>query len=1255
MRTPRALRLYAVVATVELLIGIAIYAVPDQFNPNVYLLLQPIFPLMSTGFLLGGILLLIALRYSLKPWLMRLLVIVPAAPLLALTVGLTYAHVWTGTLVYGPLATALIIAPWLPKGDGRIDLSEMVMGWATLSSGLMLLLVPELFPSVTYYPVLPIQAPLGVGGIVAGAIVLAAPLLYRGGLPFPIRVVVAIPALALTYNWIATGVWSGMVIWSAVSLVILGVGARSNWRLAPGDEAPFMERLVETWIWGSAVLVVLLSAIGGVKSVASPLLAHVLVITLIAYNSLVYLIGRLLGSADRRVIIHLLFLTLTSGLILIDPGPMGHSFLVPLVVIPAVAARVQGARTGWQMLLLGAIVLILSQVGAGLLGYRPWTTVLGLVLVKGTFLALAAYVGIRMAADANRSLLRLRETSETLANQVTQMELIDQIGAAIRQSLRLDETLHTTVTEMARALNVDRCLIRLRGSDGSYPILVESTAEGIGPLAGTETLPMNLLLLAAHRQAIIAIDDVSVVPDPTLAEPLAILATLGARSWLSAPLIANGQILGVMSFHQCRSTRRWTPRDIAFVEAVSSQAAVAISHARAHSRLAQLGAMIDATPDLVAILDQAGRATFLNAAARRMLGLESDAPIEQIHYTDILVHPSPTPWAPPQRAPRKEEARWRTASGESVPVSQVVVPLPHSDAGGYAAVLARDVRDLRRAQEVLRASETRFRVAFNESPVGMAVTTPDGEWLMVNQALCRMVGREPAELASVRWEDLTDPSDLERELPLLKRAIAGETNGYQIEKRYFHADGHWFWIQLTVSLVRSETGDPVYILCHVQDIHERRLNEQRLVHMAHFDELTDLLNRRALQEELTAAVALSQQNGTQGALLFLDLDDFKDINDLLGHSTGDQLLCGIARAVQRGLPAGSSVARLGGDEFAILLPQAAPEQAFTAAQAVVKGISQYTLLVQGRPVRVTGSVGVVIFPDHGVTAEELLARADIAMYQGKAAGRNRYQVFKPSDMERRLTESRMGAKERILDALANDRFALFLQPILNLATDRVSQYEALLRITSETGEIIMPGAFISAAERSGLIHEIDRWVVRRAIQLLSQWQRQGGGISLEVNLSGMAFSDPLLLPTIQRELTLTGVDPTSLILEITETSAISDMTKAKEFVETLKQIGCRFALDDFGSGFASFLYLKHLPIDYLKIDGSFIQNLCHDRADQLVVRALVETARGLGRRTIAEFVEDASTMAMLREIGVDFAQGYHIGRPAPSSVHLAEA
>jgi diguanylate cyclase (GGDEF)-like protein len=431
------------------------------------------------------------------------------------------------------------------------------------------------------------------------------------------------------------------------------------------------------------------------------------------------------------------------------------------------------------------------------------------------------------------------------------------------------------------------------------------------------------------------------------------------------------------------------------------------------------------------------------------------------------------------------------------------------------------------------------------------------------------------------------------------------------------------------------------------EANERRRMEARLAHMATHDHLTGLHNRSRFEDELELQLAHAVRSGRNGAVLWLDLDHFKEINDSLGHIAGDEILREVAERLQSELRSDTLAARLGGDEFAFMLPEVGEGDAENVAERLLEAIRTEPFEAMGHSMRICASIGVVRYPEHSTDAEEILSLADVAMYQAKEQGRDRVCVFDPDRDWQSQLRDRLSWAERIEDALRRGRFELWAQQLSSLKAAPQMRYELLIRMRDDADLIIAPASFLPVAERVGSIREIDRWVVERAIELLEAETAEGRDTWVDVNMSGRSFGDEELLPLIERRLVETGIDPARLGIEITETAAILDLAKARSFVQRLNELGCRFALDDFGSGFSSLAYLRELPIDCLKIDGSYIQKLVSSPQDQHMVKSMVELARGLGVTTVAEFVEDGETLGLLRSYGVDYGQGYFIHRPEP--------
>lgn len=429
-------------------------------------------------------------------------------------------------------------------------------------------------------------------------------------------------------------------------------------------------------------------------------------------------------------------------------------------------------------------------------------------------------------------------------------------------------------------------------------------------------------------------------------------------------------------------------------------------------------------------------------------------------------------------------------------------------------------------------------------------------------------------------------------------------------------------------------------------------SRRELAYLAAHDSLTRLHNRRYFEEELQRELAEQRRIGGSGAVLWLDLDYFKEINDSLGHAAGDELLVQLGNTLRGETREYSLIARLGGDEFGMLIPHTDEEEAVQTARRLLDMLASRTFDIGDHAIRVSASIGVVLYPAHGENIDDLLARADLAMYDAKESGRNRLSVYAQSDEWESMMAERIKWAERIVSALRDDRFLLYAQPTLNMRDGSHGPYELLLRMVGEDGEIVPPGQIIPTAEKLGLIRDIDRWVARQAIRLLAEEHRAGRDTSFSINLSGYAFSDPELLDLIREEFALSGAEPSKLVIEITETAAITDIERAREFIRVLKKVGCRFSLDDFGTGASSFYYLKHLPVDFLKIDGSLVKGLNGATADKHFVRAIVEMCNGLQISTVAEYIEDEALLDAIGDYGVDYVQGFQVGTPEPLDAYL---
>jgi diguanylate cyclase (GGDEF)-like protein/PAS domain S-box-containing protein len=564
------------------------------------------------------------------------------------------------------------------------------------------------------------------------------------------------------------------------------------------------------------------------------------------------------------------------------------------------------------------------------------------------------------------------------------------------------------------------------------------------------------------------------------------------------------------------------------------------------------------------------------------------------------------------------------------------------------ALLAGRARTSRRLLDTGRRdrdlAERRFLDTFASAPIGMALVTPAGEIVRVNRAFCELLGRPEDELAGGHAPSAIVAEDCARGSAMFVEAArrAGDAVAGEIR---LHTAAGVRWTQSHVTYLAGEA----LLLVQAIDITDRREFEDQLVHQAEHDSLTDLLNRRGFRRIVAGHLAA---DASGGAIMLLDLDHFKAVNDLHGHRAGDRVLESAAGVLRDCVRAEDAVARLGGDEFAVLLRTADAVQARAAATRLLEALADSAHFPADHGAHaISASIGVAMLAAGMHGPDDALVAADLAMYDAKAAGRNRYAFFDGDATAPSATRDRLEWVERIRGALAEDRFVLAAQPIRCVRSGEVVHHELLLRLREPDGREIPPGAFLGVAEEFGLIGEIDLWVVRSAIAILDRHRDRD--LVFHVNLSGRSLGDESLLASIRAELERTAVDPCSLVFEITETAAVTNFGEARAFAVALTEMGCRLALDDFGAGFSSFVYLKQLPFDILKIDGEFVRQCTTTPADRVILESLVHTASGLHKQTVAEFVEDQETEDLLRELGVDLVQGYHIGRPVPVAAAIA--
>jgi diguanylate cyclase (GGDEF)-like protein/PAS domain S-box-containing protein len=546
----------------------------------------------------------------------------------------------------------------------------------------------------------------------------------------------------------------------------------------------------------------------------------------------------------------------------------------------------------------------------------------------------------------------------------------------------------------------------------------------------------------------------------------------------------------------------------------------------------------------------------------------------------------------------------------------------------------------------LRQSENRLRSLVSSSPVCIQEIDLDGKLVSMNPSGLKMMGVEnESEIIGLNYLDIPILEDRERVSTLMDSAKRGLGSIFEFSTAGVNGALH---LLCSLEPINDEDGNIVRLMGVTQDITARKKVEEKLSYQASHDALTGLINRPEFEQRTEHLLSTIQSDKTEHAMCFLDLDQFKVINDTCGHVAGDELLRQLGMLLQNTVRKRDTLARLGGDEFGVLMEHCGLDQAHRVADEIFDAINEYQFFWEGESFRIGVSIGLVAITETTGNYTDLFKQADAACYLAKGLGRNRIHVYHPDDVELSIRQGEMQWVRRINQAVDEDRFCLYAQPIVSLNNDDLKHYELLVRMLNEEGEVIPPGAFLPAAERYNLIEKIDAWVVQHAISLMiahSAFVAQVNFIS--INLSGQSVANAQFMPMVIALISESNIDARKICFEVTETAAISNLSAANTFITALKDLGCRFALDDFGSGLSSFGYLKNLPVDYLKIDGMFVKDIVDDPIDKAMVKSINDIGHVMGMKTIAEFVENDAIMEQLIEVGVDYAQGYGLGKPEP--------
>ncbi|MEH3054786.1 MAG: EAL domain-containing protein [Patulibacter minatonensis] len=666
--------------------------------------------------------------------------------------------------------------------------------------------------------------------------------------------------------------------------------------------------------------------------------------------------------------------------------------------------------------------------------------------------------------------------------------------------------------------------------------------------------------------------------------------------------------------------------------------------------------VLDAIPGvLVTILDAEGRIVSLRSRAEALPGRSSSDLLGRRLADELPPPEAAAMTAAHAQAMRGVEQSFRLMGSPGFGTRTLDIttgPLHAGQAGEQrivgVVVVGRDVTDLVRAERRLTATVDRIRTVFQKAPLPMAMLGASGAISDVNDEFCALVGRSRTALLGRPIAALLDPRDRETLHAVLPGLLAGERESSTVEARLHARDEapSACEIHLTGRDPHDAEGT---VIVQIVDRSERHQYDAQLRYLSGHDTLTGLLNRARFEETVEAHLENCTRFAYEGAMLLVDIDHFREVNDVHGRTAGDRQLVELTGLLQRGLDGSAVVARLERDEFAVLLTEGDRSDALEAGERLRNAAHDHARAARAtRRPAFTLSIGVAPITPETPTPADVIVLAEHAVARAKHAGRDR--VLAPeliaSERAGRSGKPSQTAIGRLRSAIREERFELHAQPIVRLADDAVSQYELLVRMRDEDGELVPPGAFLPLAEHYGLVGEIDAWVARTAIDALGGVDRD---VLFQLNLSGRSLGHPALLDGIADGLRAHSVAAKRLIFELTETAAIANLPLAAAFAERLRGLGCELALDDFGAGFGGLQYLKHLPCSYVKIDGEFIAGVAGSETDQVILEGILQITQRLGVKTVAEFVGDDACLRHLRSAGVDFAQGFYLGRPQPLS------
>ena len=830
-----------------------------------------------------------------------------------------------------------------------------------------------------------------------------------------------------------------------------------------------------------------------------------------------------------------------------------------------------------------------------------------------------------------------------------------------------DAQLQSCVDEMPEAAGCDAAFLALIDEDGDGIDKAFSATAGFAQcradlLAGDRLEDWQWLVQRLGHLRIVEVDDTLKGPKAARGE-LERLAELHIGSALILGFVVDGEIAGFLGFANEAAVENWDASLHLLVKLLGASMATGLNRLRDKTVLAELherNELVSLTAnDGIWDFDGATKRVELSRRWKAMLGYD---PNDQEVVLDWyhLVHPDDmarvqskmrehlegkTPFFESVHRMKHQNGDWRWMSSRAKGVL---------DTNGRLLRLLGvevDITERKLYEEALFREKESAQITLQSIGDGVITTDAEGTVEYINPVAEELTGWKVDDASGLPIDEIFRGFHEETCEPLENPLVVAVRRDRAIKSvrptLLIRRDGNEIYIESTASPIRSGKGLVTGGVLVFHDVSESRELNRRLSYHASHDILTGLVNRREFESRLERALKSAKARETSYALVYLDLDQFKIVNDSCGHSAGDALLGQLGALLKSKIRWRDTLARLGGDEFGVLLESCSLDEAMQTAEALRLAIGDYKFMWDDRTFRLGVSIGVVPITADTEDVAGLLSAADSACSAAKEAGRNRIHSFQENDIDlmRRRRELQWAA--RISNALEENRFELFRQTIQPLQSDEDgAHYELLLRMRDENGGIISPGLFIEAAERFDKTPEIDRWVIRSAFRWLVSEADERERLALcSINLSGKSLGDEKFLPFVIDQFQMSGLDATKVCFEITETAAIASYSQANRFINALKELGCKFALDDFGTGLSSFGYLKHFPVDFLKIDGSFVKEILHDPIDREMVRSINEIGHLTGKQTIAEFAENEEIITMLRGMGIDYAQGYGVSEP----------